>query len=84
MNNNDKDYYQDLVKEYKETLAVAVESINELEQQNAARREALEKLVLAFDVGDIAHTTLNGWGYPALAKARQVIAEGKETTKNKE
>ena len=38
----DEVYYQDLVKEYKETLAVAVESINELEQQNAELLDALK------------------------------------------
>ena len=70
----DEVYYQDLVKEYKETLAVAVESINELEQQNAELLDALEALVLAFDVGDIVHTTLNGRGYSALEDARQALA----------
>ena len=37
--------------------------------------DAVKRLILAFDVGDIAHTTLNGRGYPALADARQVLAK---------
>lgn len=31
---------------------------------------ALDRLILAFDVGDVAHATLNGRGYAALAEAR--------------
>jgi len=39
------------------------------------RRELLEKLVLAFDVGDMCHTTLNGRGYSAIAEARKELAD---------
>ena len=37
--------------------------------------EALERLVLAFDVGDMKHTTLNGRGYAALDESRKAIAK---------
>ncbi len=36
---------------------------------------ALKRLVLAFDVGDMAHTTINGRGHSALVEARQAIAD---------
>ena len=39
--------------------------------------EALERLVLAFDVGDMMHTTLNGRGYAALSESRKAIRNAK-------
>lgn len=56
------------------------EKIKELKLKNDAMKKALEALVLAFDVGDMAHTTLNGRGYPALAAVRKALAlvEGDE------
>ena len=39
--------------------------------------EALERLVLAFDVGDMMHTTLNGRGYAALSESRETIRNAK-------
>lgn len=41
--------------------------------------EALERLVLAFDVGDMKHTTLNGRGYAALNESRKAIAKAQPT-----
>lgn len=37
--------------------------------------DACYRLVLAFDVGDMCHTTLNGRGYAALEEARAAIAK---------
>ena len=45
----------------------------DLEKQKAALVAVLGRLVLAFDVGDMAHTTLNGRGYSALADARPLL-----------
>jgi hypothetical protein len=45
-----------------------------LKKQNANLLAALQRLVLAFDVGDMCHTTVNGRGYRALIDARQAIA----------
>ena len=42
--------------------------------------EALKHMVLAFDVGDFAHTTLNGRGWSALDDARKAIARVEEGT----
>lgn len=52
------------------------EKIWELERRIKKLKKALEALVLAFDVGDMAHTTLNGRGYPALEAAREALKEG--------
>jgi len=40
--------------------------------------ESLERLVLAFDVGDMKHTSLNGRGYAALADSRETIRKAKQ------
>lgn len=36
------------------------------------------RLVLAFDVGDVAHTSLNGRGYAALAELRAALEEPRD------
>ena len=45
----------------------------EAQETIAELLEALERLVLAFDVGDMKHTSLNGRGYAALAESREAI-----------
>ena len=54
------------------------EAAPDLKQQNRDLVAALGRLVLAFDIGDMAHTTLNGRGYSALADARPLLDIGKE------
>ena len=54
-------------------LGERVKQVEQLEKQNADLVAALGRLVLAFDVGDMAHTTLNGRGYSALADARPLL-----------
>lgn len=46
-----------------------------LDARVAAFEDAAKRLVLAFDVGDLAHTTLNGRGYAALARLRALLVE---------
>ncbi len=41
--------------------------------------EALKRLVLAFDVGDMKHTTLNGRGYVALDESRAAITNAEKS-----
>lgn len=39
--------------------------------------DALERLTLAFDLGEVAHTVANGRGVAALAEVRAAIAKAK-------
>lgn len=39
----------------------------------AELESALDRFVLAFDVGDVVHATANGRGYAALAEARALL-----------
>lgn len=41
--------------------------------RNDALEAALGRLILAFDVGDVVHATVNGRGYAALAEARALL-----------
>ncbi|WP_134682549.1 hypothetical protein [Brevibacillus migulae] len=40
---------------------------------NERMHKALEELLLAFDVGDMAHTSVNGRGYAAIEEARKAL-----------
>ncbi len=50
-----------------------LKTVERLEKEKADLVAVLGRLVLAFDVGDMAHTTLNGRGYSALADARPLL-----------
>lgn len=63
--------------EPRELEDVFTEQIDDLLEPADARiaelEAALGRLVLAFDVGDMAHATANGRGHAALAEARALL-----------
>lgn len=59
------------LQSYAAELAVAKLEIG---QERDALRTALERLVLAFDVGDMQHTAANGRGHQALRDARAALS----------